>query len=98
MTTALLLIFNFIVIIGLISLISTKFSKYILNKDTIDHIKKILIRFNLVIISFNLFSYIAISEGLSTTQVILIGITCVVDGIYVICLASCSKSQKNLNN
>ena len=104
MTTVLLFIFNFIIIIGLISLISSKLMKYVINKftitnDTIYHIKKILIRFNIVIIPFNfLFSQMAIFEGSFTIKIILMVITFIVDGICVICLASYSKLQKKLNN
>ena len=104
MTTILLFIFNFIAIIVLISLISSKFSSYVINKftitnSTIEHIKAILIRFNIVVISFDFFlSYISISEGSPTIKLILMCITFIVDGICVICLASYSKVQKKLNN
>jgi len=103
-TTILLFIFNFIAIICLISLISSKFSSYVINKftitnSTIEHIKTILIRFNIVVISFNFFlSHIAISEGSPTIKIILMCIIFIVDGICVICLASYSKVQKKLNN
>ncbi|MBU3091456.1 hypothetical protein K2F40_05485 [Clostridium sp. CM028] len=101
MTTVLLFIFNFIVIIGLINLFSSKVSKYAINKfnitnDTIDHLKKILIRFVIIIIPLNLlFSPIIFSICSSTITVIIISITVIVDGICVICLTSYSKLQKN---
>jgi len=55
MTTLLLFIFNFIVIIVLLNLIPSKISKHLINKFTIpnyviDHIKKILIAFTPLII------------------------------------------------
>lgn len=104
MTTILLFIFNFIAIIVLISLISSKFSNYVINKfnitnSTMENIKQILIRFNIVIISFSfLFSHMAIYEELPTIRLILMGIIFIVYGICVICLASYSKVQKKLNN
>lgn len=64
-----------------------------------ENIKHILIRFNIVIISFSvLFSQMAIYEELPTIKLILMGIIFIVDGTCVICLASYSKVQKKLNN
>ena len=102
--TILLFIFNFIAIIVLISLISSKFSNYVINKFNItksnmENIKQILIRFNIVIITFSfLISHMEIYEELPTIKLILMCIIFIVDGICVICLASYSKVQKKLNN
>ena len=104
MTTVLLFTFNFIALIGLINLFSSKVSKYAINKfnitnDNIDHIKKILIRFVIIILPLNLlFPSVMFSTGSSTITIIIIGITVIVDGVCVICLASYSKLQKKLNN
>lgn len=102
--TILLFIFNFIAIIVLISLISSKFSNYVINNfnitdGTIKNIKQILIRFNLVIICFSfLFSQMVIYEEFPSIKFIVMGIILIVDVIYVVCLSSYSKLQKKLNN
>jgi len=104
MTTLLLFIFNFIVIIVLLNLIPSKLSKHLINKFTIpnsviDHMKKILIAFTpLIIILNSLLTYISICEEASTLKVILTSIIFIVDVVYFICISSYSKIQKKLNN
>lgn len=103
MIAVLLIIFNFIVIIGLISLISSKLTKYVINKftitnDTIDHIKKILMLVCISIIPLNsILTNIGV-YGESSIKFILMGIIIVVDIGCAICLSSFSKLLKKLNN
>ncbi|MBX4271510.1 hypothetical protein [Clostridium estertheticum] len=102
--TILLLIFNFIAIIVLINLISSKFSNYVINKfnitnSTMENMKQILIKFNLVVVCLSaLFSQMVISKEFPIIKFIVMGIILVVDGICVICLSTYSKVQKKLNN
>ncbi|WP_298840860.1 hypothetical protein [Clostridium sp.] len=102
--TILLTIFNFFAIIVFISLISSKFSNYVINNfnltDSImENIKQILMRFNIVIVCLNvLFSQMAISKEFPTIKFIVMGIIFIVDGLGAICLSSYSKVQKYKRN
>ncbi|MBU3157659.1 hypothetical protein [Clostridium estertheticum] len=102
--TILLTLFNFFAIIVFISLISSKFSNYVINNfnitnSTMENIKQILIKFNLVVVCLSvLFSQMVISKEFPIIKFIVMGIILVVDGICVICLSAYSKVQKKLNN
>jgi hypothetical protein len=99
MFTVLLCIINFIIILGIIKLITSKFSKYIINKFTINdskfnYIKKIQSRFTNTVMYLDLLFFSLFMYTKSTT---ILAIMTIINIILIISLGSFSKLQSSLD-
>lgn len=100
MSEILLLIINFIIVLGIIKLGINKYSKYKINKFTFSKgSEKKQIEYNNIVIGLNLMflSLIPCLESNSLIMVILTSIIAIIDVITVIRLGAFSRIKNSLN-
>ncbi|MBX4268497.1 hypothetical protein [Clostridium estertheticum] len=97
MFTVLVFIISFIGIVGLIKLSTSKFSKYIINKITIDnidfnYIEKIQMRFSKIVMCLDPIFLVLFTESMT-----ILAIMTIINILLIISMGSFSKLKTSMN-